>query len=139
MVVKSVFKVLAILWWMHLFMCIYICIHKHFCMKTYLWTCMYVMHQIVMTLYFVVVRNRSHMCAITIWNVTVQKYVSMQKYLYIYINKCIQHSMADLNNYILTLNTDFTTKTSKRLLLSLIFHCSDSPPWVTGAFSTVIN
>ena len=27
----------------------------------------------------------------------------------------------------MTLNTDFTTKTSKKLLLSLIFHCSDSP------------
>ena len=38
--------------------------------------------------------------------------------------------MANIKNYILILTTDFATKTSKNVLLSLIYHCSDSPPVV---------
>ena len=95
---------------MHLF----ICINKHFCM--YLWTCYAsncdgtIQHM----------WNRSSQ--FDAWHV--KRYVSIQKRLCILyiLNKCIQHRIADIINYILTLNINgFTTKTSKNVLLSLIF------------------
>ena len=47
---------------------------------------------IVMALYFVL----SDFTHFTIWCIKVQRYIFMQKCLCIYINKCIQHRMADI-------------------------------------------